>query len=150
ASATSCFAVGAVYYGYLPYEPLIERWDGTMWAIVPGPQTSESNVGGLVGVSCASTTSCFAVGGDVIEHWNGTQWSLAPTGLGSDAYLARVSCTTRTSCFAVGTTAPVQTTLVERWDGTNWSRVPSPDSPGAQNTQLIGVSCTNSTKIGRA
>ena len=42
--------------------PLAEAWDGTSWAVqtVPGP--SGATAGGFLAVSCASTSSCVAVG----------------------------------------------------------------------------------------
>ena len=54
-SSTDCTAVG---YGY-DQEGLVESWDGTSWSIVPSP----SDASGLFGISCPSSTACFAVGG---------------------------------------------------------------------------------------
>ena len=70
------------------------------------PAGARSSV--LVGVSCASTRACMAVGRytsaagtirTLTESWNGTRWTIR------DAYgtgLISVSCSSRTDCVAVG------------------------------------------------
>jgi len=83
-SSTRCFAVGE-------YKPSggaelnqILRWDGTTWsqATTPNPGgTTSTSQNQLVGVSCTSTSNCWAVGryknlnGALVNealHWNGT------------------------------------------------------------------------------
>src|SRR5215831_4960960 len=63
ASATECFAVGSFVPGGRgqAYQPLIERFNGTGWKVAPAavPVAKWSR---LFGISCASSTSCFAVG----------------------------------------------------------------------------------------
>src|SRR5260370_22477330 len=56
-----CTAVGfSVSHGN-PH-PLAEHWDGSSWAIEPVPQPAGALQTILYGVSCASATSCTAVG----------------------------------------------------------------------------------------
>src|SRR5581483_4697048 len=53
-SASDCWAVG--YYAndnFLP-QTLVERWDGTSWAIVSSPNTSTTEPNLLIGVTCVS------------------------------------------------------------------------------------------------
>src|SRR5439155_15874906 len=103
----------------------------------------------LLGVSCVSGTSCFAVGVGVgntlVEQWNGTAWSIVasadPAGY---SFLYGVACTSSTSCQAVGTTDD-KTKLIEQWNGTSWSIVPSPSPSGPSNARLLGVSCPTTT-----
>ena len=110
------------------------------WAAVRSPRPPGYAPVYLYGVSCPSTTSCFAVGyayppnGSVrktfVEHWDGSTWSIMtspnPTGSGN-SFLNGVSCRTTRSCFAVGwTREPDSKTLVERWTRNRWSIVPSP------------------------
>ena len=112
-TSTSCTAVGFSYDG-AKKDTLVERWDGMTWSIVPSPDASGTTHTSLLGVSCASDTSCVAVGDDlpvggrfyaaVLEKWDGTSWSLVPvplpaTALGSQ--LLGVSCGAG-PCFAVG------------------------------------------------
>ena len=152
-SAKQCFAVGG-YNAKSKARAVIERWNGTGWAIVPSAAPAGATGSGLYGVSCVSATSCFAVGYSfgnasptkpLIERWNGTRWVIVPTpkptGTGS---LNAVSCVSATSCFAVGshTTGSVNKTLVEQWNGTRWAIIPSPNPSGAaRGTILSGVSC---------
>ena len=60
--------------------------------------------------------------------------------------LAAVSCPSPDRCFAVGVIDGVthQTKVTERWNGTAWSIVPSPNPPGAINSQLTAVHCGSS------
>jgi len=77
-SATACTAAGFYSNATTPVT-LAERWNGTKWSI----QTTPNPVGGsnstLDGVSCASASTCTAVGGynngttgaTLAERWNG-------------------------------------------------------------------------------
>src|SRR5206468_4401167 len=105
----------------------------------------------MLGVSCATSTSCMAVGEaagkPVAQRWNGNSWSRTTVPLPSGASigkLASVSCSD-TVCFAVGYSAEntgAEKALVENWDGTSWSigALPAPaDALGYVN--LTSVSC---------
>lgn len=55
-----------------------------VWSVAPGPKPSGSTYGEISGVSCPSTTSCFAVGTyehngpfpkGLVAHRNGSHWS---------------------------------------------------------------------------
>src|ERR1700733_5034125 len=128
------------------------------WSIVPSPNPRPTN--GLNGVSCLSTSFCFAVGeaagggvggATLVERWNGNAWTLVPSPNiatpGVASYLSSVSCVTASFCMAAGisesATAPDRT-LFERWNGSAWSIVPSPNVATA-NDDLSGISCTSAT-----
>jgi hypothetical protein len=164
-STTNCFAVGSYESSSGTTVTLVERWDGTTWAIVPSPNPPDATYDSeLFDVSCTSTTSCFAVGAyseigsgarlTLVERWDGTSWAIVPSPNPPDvpqSVLTDVSCTSTTSCFAVGWFGHIEgprdtliETLVERWDGASWAIVPSPN-PGVQETELFGVSCTSTT-----
>ncbi|MDP9332091.1 MAG: hypothetical protein M3Q30_02085 [Actinomycetota bacterium] len=158
-STTNCFAVGNVHdvFETHPDFGFVERWNGASWAIVPNPSPGPTGetASALYGVSCTSTTSCFAVGasvgGALVSRWNGTSWVIVPSSNPTRArgsQLHGVSCTSTTSCFAVGHSSNSSLTnvmLVERWNGIGWAIVPSPNPSGAQGTTLLGVSCTNTS-----
>ena len=150
-SASECFAVGNAETDTATTftdTSLIERWNGTAWSIVPSPNPTGANHNvQLSGVSCASTTSCFAVGnatddGDffftaktLVEQWNGTTWSIvaSPNPAGAlDSELNGVSCTSSTSCFAAGDEGGIFSAgaLIEQWDGTSWTISPNPPPIG--------------------
>jgi hypothetical protein len=169
-SISNCFAVGSSFDNSSgTYVTLVERWNGTSWVIVPSPNPPGARGSGLSGVSCTSTTSCFAVGsyGDtsgtgvpLVEGWNGIRWAIVPSPNpsprpdfgGSNLY--GVSCTSPTNCLAVGTASHTPppwygfTTFVERWNGTAWAIVPSPNpnpGDGVWGFALNSVSCTSTT-----
>ena len=167
-SVKSCFAVGAV--DAVTLETFVERWNGSKWSVVPSPSRRPSpnfeteGVNQLLGVSCASATSCFAVGGDtgfnsnfnetLVLGWNGSKWSIvkSPGGpTGKYATLSGVSCPSPKSCYAVGnySASPVSTaplhSLIEHWNGTGWTRVAGADPAPAVRSALSGVSCPSAT-----
>lgn len=166
-SVKNCFAVGALDASTL--ETFVERWNGSKWSVVPSPSRRPSpnfeteGVNSLQGVSCATATSCFAVGGDtgynanfnetLVLRWNGSKWTIvkSPNGPGGKySTLSGVSCPSATNCYAVGNssaapglTAPLHS-LIEHWNGTAWTRVTSAD-PGTRRNALSSVSCASAT-----
>ena len=147
-NTTTCFAVG----GSETVNALIERWDGTSWSIMTTPNL-DGQGSYLTNVWCGTSTSCWAVGelpGGLIAHWDGTDWSIMtspePTGSMYNE-LTAVRCQSADSCFAVGDdfVNGAAETLIEHWDGIGWSVVPSPSPIGADNIQLNGVACPNTT-----
>jgi hypothetical protein len=80
--------VGNYFTGSGNQTGLIESWNGISWSVTPSP--SPGAVAYLYGLSCISSTGCFAVGQTfdksnasqvLVESWNGTSWSvvLGPT-----------------------------------------------------------------------
>jgi hypothetical protein len=136
---------------------LIERWDGSSWAIENAPDPGGFDPA-LAGVACPSSTACVAVGqvgsgageAPLVEHWNGASWSVdsVPTPAGaSDAALSGVSCSSPSACTAVGSFDNgdhVPRPLVERWGGTAWSIETAPIAPGTSSGGLTAVSCPTS------
>src|SRR5664280_186684 len=139
-SPTSCIAVGSAGYTSSPSRALVETWDGTTWTVTPGP-TTPSGGSGLMGASCANSSTCQAVGIQVspsslnqtlVMSWSGGAWSVLPSptpgALGGS--LDGISCTATNHCVAVGSSPNAsnnELTLIESWDGTSWSVVPSPN-----------------------
>lgn len=162
-SGSDCWAAGDYYDANTNFptpQTLIEHWDGTSWVIVPSPNVDNTNV--LTGITCTSSSDCWAVGyheqginfsRTLVQHWDGTSWSAvtSPNTSDNDAdYLNGVACTTSTECWAVGyvITSPdnfnlFRQTLIERWDGSSWSIVMSPDTGDRQNNVLNGVLCVS-------
>src|SRR5260370_5336010 len=74
-SASNCWAVGQYWTG-ITYQTMIERWDGTSWAIVRSPNATTTSGNYLDGVTCVSASDCWAVGyisartdQTLVEHW---------------------------------------------------------------------------------
>jgi hypothetical protein len=129
------------------------------WSIERAPEPAHSDGSGLFGVSCTSTTDCFAVGqstmvhrGDAIplvEHWNGAAWSIQRTPIPPDSgwggQLLAVSCASSRACIAVGSFYSDSSSgpLTERWNGSSWSIRRTPASFDAYG--LDAVSCESSS-----
>jgi hypothetical protein len=60
-SATRCDAVGTIFRQTV-LQRLVETWNGASWSLVTVPVPSGTKLSTLSGVSCATTTSCFAAG----------------------------------------------------------------------------------------
>lgn len=119
--------------------PLIETWNGSAWAIASSPVAAvagESQL--LAGVSCASVSSCVAVGEGassalVVDYQDG-QWVGAPSPVGASgttgAFPIAVSCVQGWDCVTEGTAngpSSVQLFFSE-------SPLTSPALPGAMIT----------------
>jgi hypothetical protein len=154
---TACTAVGEAI-GTTSQSTLVERWDGTDWAVVASPDPTGSTETLLNGVSCTGADACIAVGRafdgfaqvTLAERWNGTTWSILPTPNPTGAIyseLLGVSCRSATACTAVGATSngPRKTSIVERWDGIEWTIVSSPNPSDSTMTELRGVACVSDT-----
>jgi hypothetical protein len=128
----------------VPTGSVIESWNGSVWSLVPHPITHPPRprpraYSELNGVSCASMSSCVAVGDDPeVESWNGTEWSVVPTP--EKGSLGGVSCVSAKRCVAVGRSEEPGT-LVGDWDGGTWSIIESPNPEGGGRPFLSGVSC---------
>jgi len=157
-SDTDCTLVGE-YDNGTDQLPLAENFDGTPYlAIDAFPAPSGAQTTQLTGISCASTSSCVAVGyysdatdgsGDTAfaAALNGSTWSLlnvpAPSGSVASA-LSGVSCLSADSCEAVGyySTGNGASNLAEFWNGSTWT---VQSTPATANVELGGVSCTKAT-----
>jgi hypothetical protein len=161
-SATDCLAVGDVASPILSptfaIKTLVEQWNGSDWSIVASPDPTGVSDAILSGVSCVTTTACFAVGasdtGPLTERWNGSRWSIdsspslsgplvraAAVSAGFDPGLTGVSCPGPTDCYAVGGSGT--RALIEHWNGSIWSVVPTPNPKGVFFPNLGGVSCAS-------
>ena len=107
------------------FQTLIERWDGTSWAIVTSPNTSTAQNNVLFGVTCESASECWAVGSyynggtgqTLIERWDGTSWAIVispNTSTTQNNSLNSVTCVASNDCWAVGSYLVGQT-LTERY-----------------------------------
>jgi len=113
--------------------PVLGFWQLGHWSLKRKPDIGCSvngrNRGGdeLLGVSCASSSACTAVG-TVVYRWNGRRWSRQSTYDGFEA----VSCSSTVFCTAVGLGT------AGRWNGSGWS---IQNTPQLREGDLSGVSC---------
>jgi hypothetical protein len=156
ASATSCVAV---VWSSPPSiggsASLVERWNGSRWAIQRIPLPAGGTQSTLNAVSCPSPVNCTAVGAfhqensapvPLAEHWDGTAWTAQalplPPGIGS-GQLGGVSCPTARHCTAVGNYSEFnqgQGLIAEQWNGSRWT-VQTPPLPAGSSFGLNSVSC---------
>lgn len=127
---TSCAAVGSYFNSAFQQVTLAEAWNGQAWKVQPTPNPAASLGSSLLGVWCASATSCAAVGQysvsvptlTLAEVWNGTAWRLRSTPshpfAGQNTFDG-VSCGVSGGCTAVGVTTDlgqIPATLIETGD----------------------------------
>jgi hypothetical protein len=129
---------------YPPTSTLVERFNGSSWAIVPSPSPDpQSNT--LNAVAALAPNNVWAVGETasraLVEHFDGSSWSVvgvpAP-GTGSDLYA--VAADGPASVKAVGYTigaGGVLHPLVLSFNGSAWSVDATP--AGATLTEVTGV-----------
>jgi hypothetical protein len=148
---SGCIAVGSEHTAS-SLSPLIERWDGKSWSVLTA--AIPAGAGSLASVSCASATSCMAVGstgsssGTLTERWDGVAWKLiaAPDPMRDGNWLASVSCAVADGCMAVGSgylSAGLINgeSLSEQWDGIRWQLRRS-----GQIDVLADVSCPSAAR----
>jgi hypothetical protein len=156
-SSTFCAAVGTYVNTAGVTQTLIEAWNGSSWTVVPSANAG-SGSNSLQSVSCASSTSCMAVGSattasgqaqSLVEMWDGSSWSVASSpdyGTMGDG-LTAVSCPATNVCVAGGgyETAPgMDQPLLGTWNGQGWS-VDATPLPGSSEAAITNLSCASST-----
>ncbi len=164
--STTCIAVGQDNGTYGPYQQgngitTIGTYSGGAWSWAPEVLESSALVGygPLAGVSCATSTSCIAVGSfnnslsiNSIGTLSGGNWSWSDEAqINSPAlpgYLTSESCPSSTMCLAVGTDANFNSiTSVGTLSGGSWSWS-AETSITADSTGygvLNSISCPDST-----
>ena len=153
-SASECMAVGSYTDGSNVQHTLAYLWNGNFWALQATQDPFGAIVDSLNSVSCASATSCLAVGENgknpLYESWNGSRWS---TGFGlanntTGASFAGASCFSTTTCYAVGANfnPAGEFTLANLINptglGVSFFTTPS---PGRNLSELNAVSCPGAT-----
>jgi hypothetical protein len=156
-STSDCWAVGSVNEG-ISGVTLAQHWNGTAWVIVPSPNAPDSPNTAFAGVTCNSTSDCWAVGYAVsatdssvyesfISRWNGVAWvpvTLPNPQSTQSNFLEDVACSSPSSCWAVGSADLADgtyQTLIERWDGTAWTRASSPNTSLIEYNIFFGLTC---------
>jgi hypothetical protein len=149
----SCSAVGVWTNNPNRVAPLAETWNGTSWHLdgVANPLSAQTYLGGA---SCASRTTCTAVGGH--STLSGTYTGLAERRVGggwnaqsppnvpsaSSNTLLDVGCVSASNCvavgFAQGRTIASQAYAVV-WNGFGW-KIEYPPTP-MRYDQVSGISC---------
>ena len=156
-SDTACVAVGE-YGTSATYTTagLIERWNGHRWRLQYTTHPVRGTYVALESVSCASGSSCVAVGSQtptedghpIARIWNGTRWRSGEVPYSEEAaYLQRVSCPSPTLCIAVGNsnTSRYAAAVSEQWDGQRFTEIPVALPADTGGSDFYGVSCGSAT-----
>jgi len=127
-SPSACVAVG--FTASPSVHPLVMRFSKGTWTSERTPRVGPAS---FVGISCPSSTRCFAVGSQgrraFAERWNGSRWLLAEPAQTGGSYpddaLIHVSCISTSHCVAVGVRYNAKRrlsnhTLTEAWNGSSW------------------------------
>jgi hypothetical protein len=142
ATSNDVWAVGEYAPRYDgPVQMLIERWNGTEWAVAHAPEIGTGS--SLQGVHALAPDDVWAVGYYVEDsghwpltvHWDGASWNVVPApnaGLGGQ--LTAIRALSADDVWAVGWHYPdnddpiyERHTLVMHWDGAEWDVIPGPD-----------------------
>ncbi|MGC8460842.1 MAG: hypothetical protein ACP5OR_03220 [Candidatus Dormibacteria bacterium] len=139
-AANNIWAVGYYTNDQSVYQTLIEHYDGSVWSIVPSPDTGANVSNELTSISAVSASNIWAVGyennintgeNDPISlSWNGSVWSMIaiptpdPT---QPAQLNAVVALHANDVWAVGVATNAQSlgnqSLIEHWGGNGWGIV---------------------------
>lgn len=166
-SSTDAWAVGYFSEPEGGPRPLVERWDGDSWNVVPSPTTGVGAA--LADVAAVSPTDVWAVGRfnvegttegtgrTLVQHWDGAEWQIVPSpnagleqrGNGS---LADVFALASDDVWAVGSHYPREEfptlqPLIEHWNGKKWEVVPGPSKSPGPWSELSGISGSGPSDI---
>ena len=144
-SASACTAVGNLNgTAHAGSTTLVERWNGTTWAVQPTRKLSAGQGSFFNAVACRAG-ACTAVGLyltnsgplTLAERWTGAGWRIQAAPTPSQAYdmaPPAVACPTVTACIAVGgyATNTPNLTFAEQWAGDG----PNAPLPGSGSAAL--------------
>ncbi len=129
---------------------IIEKWNGTTWSVVPGPQFDAGDQPTIFAMTSTSANDVWAIGdllsgggfllSYLFEHWDGKSWTQTSL-LTDDAFLFGASADATDDVWAVGFDGPENDdslTLAVHYDGSAWSQAVTP-SVGHGANQLNGV-----------
>jgi hypothetical protein len=123
-SASACEFAGSYESAPEVLLPYAERWNGSSWQVQPVPAPEGNLASRLENISCATASSCEAVGdytttrggptSYLVEQWKGTSWAVQEPYEPEhehEGVLDGVSCVAANECMAVGKVAPEGKTL---------------------------------------
>jgi hypothetical protein len=169
-SATSCVAVGTYLDPSGDDQVLLETGSGTTWTVTEAPVPANSSpepFTQLSSVTCATQTTCFAVGSyentadfdqALLVTGSGPSWTAAeaplPANAGGaypDTGLGSVACGSATICLATRGYVDVNNNdgegMLLSWNGSSWTALQAPLPPDAPygTGSLSAVTCPAAT-----
>ncbi len=119
-------------------QPLVERWNGTMWSTSSPVPT----IGILNGVAALASNDVWAVSDNGVIHWKGTSWATSPAPNGAKA--VAVYATVSPAAYDVWA---VGATNVEHYDGVSWS-ISTPVPSGGVLNGVAAIDHNNVWAVG--
>jgi len=146
-SATDCVAVGGYQNSARRVLGFADTWNGHGWALAATPSAPGARQTIFNAVSCASATTCMAVGygagpgeRQLAERLSGGRWRLTSLPRSGSSLLGGVSCPAITLCVATGRAG--HAALGELWDAGAWRALRMPRLTGTRTwAELSHVSC---------
>jgi hypothetical protein len=145
-SPTDIWAVGWGYSIGDGTSPLVEHWDGALWAVVPTPILPEAK---LYAAAAVNSADVWAVGQygpfDATQpfamHWDGNSWTIVPTPSATDGRLNGVAAISTNDVWAVGVGGALP--MAMHWEGTSWTLTYPTSSLG----YLTGIDALSSQDV---
>ena len=150
-STTLCWAVGDYYSPSGEQDSIVVKWTASVgWGTLQPLVISSTIASQLRGVSCASSSLCWAVGGTTYSgccnaiafEWNGNSWGNAIS-VPNMSRLGDISCPSISLCWATGRFQTLKENEVVEWTSTNgWGQA----IPISGMTYFIaGISCLSNS-----
>ncbi len=139
--------------------PLVERWDGTVWSLVPVDPHAHTFSGfyAVAAVAPGSVWTSGVMGNDIYHqltqtaHWDGNRWRFVPSpspGLLQN-YIPGLAAVSSGDIWATGwfnNSHGAPRTLTLHWDGVGWTQIPSPND-GGLDTGLTSVTAITTNDV---
>ncbi len=135
-----------------PFASLVLHWNGTSWAEVSLPSSSNYEV--LRAIAEIRSDDIWTVGWyndtathPLAIHWDGTQWKRVtlPNPGGNNSWLSTVTAIASNDVWAFGSDSNLLRGLAYHWNGFSWSQVSMPAV--GQSSSISGAYAAASNKI---
>jgi hypothetical protein len=138
-----------------PDASLVVHWNGTSWAQVSLPPTSNQEY--LRAIAEINSHDIWAVGAyqdtsvhPLAIHWDGNQWQRVnpPDPGGINSWLSTVTAIASNDVWAFGSDSNLLRGLAYHWNGTQWTQFSMPPPPiGGQSYSISGAYAAASNQI---
>jgi uncharacterized membrane protein len=145
-SGRICLAVGLEETRGGNVRVLAERYNGSVWKLLPAASVPGNSLSVLDAVACPSASHCEAVGFSdgtaeraFSESFTSSRGTLAAGGRIGNSALNGVACLSARSCVAVGDDG--DNPLSESWHGGSWKVLRTPKAGGHPADNLSQIAC---------
>jgi hypothetical protein len=153
-SSVDCVALGSYITASFDVGAFSDLWDGHLWVTREMPAPPGAVDADLTGISCASASSCMAVGyafdldgfpQTLAEIWDGDGWQVLPApGYRTGSELSAVSCRSKLGCVVIGLqfASPATKEVEYFWSTKRWTVTALPILPSVPgDVALTALAC---------